>query len=349
MVLSLPGGAIADRLSKKRIVQTGQVANTLVSAVIATLMLTDLLVFEHLLACAVIQGSINSLLMPARQSMISEIVDDARLMNAVALNTAAMNTMRLIAPAIGGLILAVVGGGWAYVLMACLYFSGALLLFPVRLTRNAGRSPVATVGRSGWLQGFADIAEGCRYMWRDRTVFLLLSINLIIVLFSMPYQMMLPGFAKDVLGAGPERLGLLMTITGAGSLMGSLTIASLPARNRGLILLVGSLVMGIFLILFSISTWYWATAAIMLGVGIGQATRMSLGNVLLQSYTDPDYRGRVMSIYMMEFSLVSLGTFIIGVLSNVMGVQVALGATSVTLVVLVIAVLIFGPRMRRLQ
>jgi len=345
LVLSLPGGAIADRVSKKRVVQLGQLSNTVVSAAIAFLMLSDMLVFEHLVACAVIQGSINSLLMPARQSMISEIVDDARLMNAVALNTAAMNTMRLIAPAIGGVLLATFGGGWAYVLMACLYCAGAVFLIPVRL--NPQKSS-ARANSGGWLQGFSDIAAGCRYMAADRTVLMILSINLIIVLFSMPYQMMLPGFASDVLGAGPGRLGLLMTITGAGSLVGSLALASLPARNRGLILLLGSLLMGVSLVFFSISTWYWATAAIMLGVGVGQAARMSLGNVLLQSYTDAAYRGRVMSIYLMEFSLVSLGTFIIGVMSNVIGVQVALGVTSVLLVVLVTGVLVFMPRMRRL-
>jgi hypothetical protein len=178
---------------------------------------------------------------------------------------------------------------------------------------------------------------------------LILTINLLIVLFSQPYQMLLPGFAKDVLDADGFGLGVLMSITGVGALLGSLVIASMPATNRGMILLLSSLVMGVALIAFSASTIYWVTLPIMIVVGIGQAGRMSLGNVLLQSYTEPDYRARVMSIYMLEFSVTAFMVFVVGIVANFMGIQMALGACSAILVAITLGALVFSPRTRNLQ
>jgi MFS family permease len=351
LVLSLPGGVIADRLNKKHVVQLGQVANMSVSGVLAALMLADLLIFEYLLVCAVIQGAINAMIMPSRQAMIPEIVSTERLMNAVALNTAGMNVMRLAAPAAGGVLLALVGPGWVYMVMAGLYGGSALFLVPVRSRPDAFPLPPPPVvdGHSARATGgFQQIIEGGRYIKRDRIVFMILFVNLVIVLVSMPYQMMLPGFAKEVLDAGPDRLGLLMSLTGVGSLAGSLVIASMSARNRGLVLLLSSLLLGISLLAFSASTIFWLTAGLMIIIGVGQAGRMSLSNVLLQAYTEPSYRGRVMSVYMLEFSLVSFGTFLVGVLANLVGVQVAIGLTGLALVALVLYLLAFVPRMRNL-
>jgi MFS family permease len=140
-----------------------------------------------------------------------------------------------------------------------------------------------------------------------------------------------------------------MSITGIGSLAGSLVIASMPERRRGLVLLASSLFLGVAMLAFSASTWYWVTALIAIGIGIGQAGRMSLGNVLIQVYTENEYRGRVMSVYMLEFSLVAFGTFLVGMLANAIGPQLALGSTSIALIVLTGGFLLFVPRMRRLN
>jgi MFS family permease len=343
LALSMPGGVLADRLEKKHIIQTGQVCNTAVAAILAFLMLAGLLQFWHLLACAVIQGSINAVIMPARQSMIPEIVEPQRLMNAVALNSAAMNFMRIAGVAAGGALLTMLGPGWVYMTMAGLYFSGAVLLTPVR-----SRTKVKASGNqeSGSMR---EMAQGWRYVQQDKTVLLILTTTLLIVIFSMPYQILLAGFVKDVLDAGAGGLTFLTMMIGVGSLSSSLVIASVPGRRRGLVFLLSSLVLGISLILFSISSWFWLTAIVLFVLGIGQSGRMSMSNVLLQSYTADEYRGRVMSIYMLEFSLVPFGTFFVGILANLVGIQVALGATSVALVLVVLTSLIFSPRMRNLD
>jgi MFS family permease len=354
LFLALPGGLIADRISCKLIVQMGQLSNMVVAGAVAALMLTGAITFEYLLIGAVFQGGINAIIMPARQSMIPEIVGNDRLMNAVALSSAGTNIMRLAAPPVGGLLLTIIGPGWVYTAMATLYLAGAASLLPVRsraeaiAEREARRATRGPSSRS--LSGaFGEMVEGCRYMKRDRVIFIILAVSFMIVLLAQPYQMMLPGFAKDVLGASPSELGLLMSFTGLGALIGSLIIASMPARRRGLMLMSSALVMGVTTLCFSLSSILWLTAGIVFAIGIGQSLRMSLSTVLIQSYCNPEYRGRVMSVYMMEFSLVAFGTFFVGLLSNAIGVQAALASTAVGLIILSIGASLLVPRMRRLD
>jgi MFS family permease len=196
--------------------------------------------------------------------------------------------------------------------------------------------------------GLRDVADGIRYIARDRIIFMLLTVNFFIVLMSMPYMQMMAGFVEQVLGADEVGLGILWSVTGIGSLIGSLAIASMPNRGRGKVFLWSALLLGVALVGFAASTWFWVTAAIMVIVGIGSAGRMSLGNILIMSYTQPGYEGRVMSVFMMEFSLVSFGTFLVGIMAEVVGVQWAIGVTALSLVLVSIAGLLFVPRVRDL-
>jgi MFS family permease len=258
-----------------------------------------------------------------------------------------MNVMRLIAPAFGGAMLAVTGPGWVFTIIAFLYLWGCLSLEPVPGSRRPGKDGQTMMG--AMRDGIEDIKLGFRYMNQDKTVLLILTINLAVVLFSMPYQMLLPGFAKDVLDADSLLLGILMSVTGIGALFGSLVIATLGPVRRGVLMLASSVLLGLALLAFSASTWVWVTIPIMVVVGIGQAGRMSLGQVLLQSYTEPEYRGRVMSIYMIEFSITAFMVFLVGMFANVVGIQVALGACSAILVAIAVGSLAFSPRLRALQ
>ena len=350
LFLSLPGGVVADRMTKKYVVQFGQVSNLVTSAIIAALLLMGTLQLWHLVVSAVYQGAVNAIMMPARQSMIPEIVSKERLMNAVALNSSGMNLMRLMGPGLGGLLMAGMGAGWVYVLMAVMYGLGGLLLLPVR--KRSDLVPEASHSSEGVTQsitsGIDDIRQAFQYIGRDRTVLTILMVNFVIVLFSMPYQTMLPGFAKDVLGAEESQVGLLMSITGVGSLVGSLVIASMPERNRGRVLLGSSVLLGVAMLAFAASSLFWVSAIVVLAIGVGQAGRMSLSNVLIQTYTQSNYQGRVMSVYMLEFSLVAFGTFLISLLSDVIGPQMALGMTAGALVAFTLASLVSLPRMRNL-
>ncbi|MEX2228341.1 MAG: MFS transporter [Dehalococcoidia bacterium] len=352
VLLGFFGGVVADRAPKKLVVQIGQAINALFTLGLALLALAGELRFEHLFIASAGQGAVFAIMGPARQALIAEIVGPARLTNAVALNMSGMNVTRMGVPALGGLLIAVISPAGVYFVMTAMMIVSIVGLLPVRAYVPAdgevGLEPDRSQTARGIAAGLRDIADGLRYVRREPQISALLAVNFFIVLLSMPYMQMMAGFVKDVLGAGPGQLGLLLSITGVGSLAGSLAIASMPNRGRGRVYLLSSLLLGAALIVFAASSWLWLTALVMIVIGVGQAGRMSLSNVLLMSYTRRAYQGRVMSLHMMEFSLVSFGTFLVGILAAVIGVQLAIGGTAVALLLVTLYCLRYAPRVRDL-
>lgn len=365
LLLSLPGGVIADRVPKKVVQQVGSALNALNALSIALLLMAGMLRWEHLLINAVLQGIVQALMMPSRQSMLSDIVLPRQLMNAVALNNAGMNLARMIMPTLGGILLAVTHAYWVFLIMTgCYVFSFVTLIkvpskpidippeeqsFAGMGLNGATRASGGHAARRRSVTGAGDLWDGMRYIWRDPTVRVVLLVNFLMVLCSMPYMQMLPGFVKEVLGGGPGMQGTLMSLTSVGSLAAALVVASLPSRHRGRLLIYGAVVLGVSLTAFSFSNVFWVTAAVMVFLGVGQSVRMALSNVLVQSYVADEYRGRVMAIYMMEMNLVAVGTFGVALLAEAIGVQWALGLTSISLIALAVGTYVFSPRMRELQ
>jgi MFS family permease len=177
----------------------------------------------------------------------------------------------------------------------------------------------------------------------------LLLANLGIALVAMPYSRLMAGFVIDALDGGAGELGLLMSVTGVGSLAGSLVIASLPSRRRGMLWLASTLVLGVALLAFALSTSVWMAIPIVIVLGIGQSGRMSLGNVLVQSYVDDEYRGRVTSILQLERSGISFSAFGVGMLAALVGVQYAFAGLAIGVLVLGASLLLFVPRVRNLD
>lgn len=349
ILLALYGGVLADRArSRKRIVQTGQLINATNALVVGLLLFGDALCFEHLLVASFLQGAVNSLMMPARQAMLPEVVGLQRLMNAVALNAAGRDSIRLLAPAAGGALLTIFGAEWIYFLMAAMYLFASAALVRVH-TSAAGTGGDPPRRRRGGAGGAGDVLEGLRYVRRDRTLGPLLLFNILFALLAMPYVFMLPGFVADVLEEGPGQLGLLMSLTGAGSLAGAMVIASLPSRRRGRLLLGAVALQGVGLVAFASSTALWLTAPIMLLIGFAEAGRMSLSNVLVQTYVEDEFRGRVMSVYMLQRSLAQFGAFFAGFAASAVGIQLVLGGMAALLVLLALGVAVLLPHLRTLD
>ena len=141
----------------------------------------------------------------------------------------------------------------------------------------------------------------------------------------------------------------IYSLSGIGAIASSVILASLPNKRRGAILLTSSLLMGLALIGFSFSSSYYLSMALIVFVGMGQAGRATLANTLLQYYVDEAYRGRVMSIYIMEFGLRSFGVFLAALLAEEIGVQWSIGGLAVILVIVSLAAILFVPRIRRLE
>jgi len=344
------GGVVADRVKQKKVVlQISGFANALITLGIAWLIFEGRLQFEHLLISSILQGLVMNAMMPARQAFTKDVVGLDRLTNAIALSTSGMNTARLLLPGLAGGMVAALGGGdgnidpakWVYLTMAGLYLWAAALIVFIRVEDRAFDEDVS----SSMLE---DLSSGFRYVLRTPIIAMLLGCNFLMVFFSLTYFMLLPGFAKDVLKAGPDDLGLLISLSGIGSLLGSLYVASFGNRRRARMLLIGALLMGISLLGFAWSTHYWLSVALLTVVGFGQASRMSLSNVLIQSYVDDAFRGRVMSIYMLEMALLSVSIYPISLFADTFGPQWAVGLSAAGLIVL-ISVLFRIPQYRDLD
>ena len=332
------GGVVADRVKqKKTILQLAGIANALITLGIAALIFQGILVFEHLLISSILQGLVMNAMMPARQAFTKDVVGLDRLTNAIALSTSGMNTARLLLPGLAGGLVAALGGGdgnidpakWVYLTMAALYVWSASV---ITLIKVEDRAPDEESQGSI----LSDLSSGFKYVLRTPIIAMLLGCNFLMVFFSLTYFMLLPGFAKDVLNAGPDDLGLLISLSGIGSLLGSLYVASFGNRKRARLLLIGGLLMGVSLLGFAWSTHFWLSIVLLTVVGFGQASRMSLSNVLIQSYVDDDFRGRVMSIYMLEMAFLSIAIYPISLFADYFGPQWAVGLSAMGLVLLIL-------------
>jgi MFS family permease len=343
---SLIGGAFADRVQKKHILMFGQIGLFVIYIGVAISLTTGYLAADRvgswwvLMVAAVLEGLIAGIMIPSRQAIIPEIVGERNMMNGIALTNLAMSLLRMVAPAVAGFVIDAYDYDVVYYTMAALTVIATILLIS---TPHIGKVV------KGSVNVFANVSEGLRYIWRKKIILFILVFILMSMTLSMPIQTMMPVFTDDILKTGEKGMGILMSVSGVGAIVGSFALASLPDKKRGLMMLAGSFALGLALIVFSFSS-SWTLALIMIFVfGLGQAMRMTLSSSLVMHHTEPEYRGRVMSVYTMNFSVTSLGTFAAALLSNVVGIQWALGGFAMVLVLITLLITVFAPKLYRLD
>ena len=314
---------------------------------IGLLIVGDALRVEHVLIAAAVHGGANNLTMPSRQALTPDVAGPERLMNAMGLYSTSQNAARLLMPGLAGWMVGAFGspGGidgaaYVYFLVTALFVLAFLLLLPVRLPDRPTR------GGTSLRSALRDLRDGFRHVAGHRRLALLLACNPVFALLGLAYFLLLPGFAKEVLDAGAGRLGLLTSVSGVGAVLASLSVASLPSRNRGTLLLGSTLLLGVSLVAFALSTSYWLSVGIMLSVGMGQAGYLGFMNVLVQALAGDEHRGRVMSFYMMEFNVTALLLFGLGVAANEVGPQLTVGAVGAALAALSVLVFARSPTLR---
>ncbi len=344
--LSLFGGVIADRVQKKYVILLGQAGSALTSLGVAIALTIGYLGTENagswwvLVVSSVFQGAIMAFMMPSNQAILPEIVGEEQLMNAISLSNMGMNVFRLFAPALAGFLIEVVGFEAVY------YITTGLYLFSVIFIAFLPRTSKTTIRGSGAL---VNIKEGLRYLKGETTILIILSFTLFGAVLAMPFQQLMPIFTEDVLKVGARGLGIVMSVSGAGAIISSLLIASLPNKKRGLMMLIGGILVGLTLVGFSFSkSWYLSLGLIAL-VGFSQTGQMALSNTLIQYYVAAEYRGRVMSIMMMQFGLMSFSSFLAGLLAEAVEVQWAVGSFAMALVLMSVLAFIFLRRVRNLD
>ena len=313
-VLAPFAGVWVDRLNRHRVLVVTQALAAVQSAAMAILTLAGVITVRDILLLSAFQGVINAVDMPTRQSFVVEMVEDrADLPNAIALNSSMFNGARLIGPSIAGVLIAWVGEGWCFLLDAVSYLAVIASLLAMQV-------PARAVVRAGG-RVLHDLREGFRYVAGStpiRSVLLLLALT---GLFGMPYTVLLPIFAGQVLHGGPHTLGFLMAATGLGAFAGALYMASRRSvLGLGRLIAVMSGVFGIALIAFSRSAWLWLSLPLLALVGTSMMVQMASSNTILQTIVDEDKRGRVMSYYAMAFfGSAPLGSLFAGSLASRIG------------------------------
>ena len=346
LLLSLFGGAFADRLERKRIIQLGQVGAALIALFVGVSVSTETVTWYHLLAASMLQGAVFSFLMPARQAIIPQLVGQERLGNAMALNAMGMSATTLVAPAVAGVLY---GNIYGYVPIGPDGVYYTITAMCVMATLLTGRLPKLTGGGTGRYGVLSDIRAGLSYIRRSPLVMALLVIGLTSTVLAMPFRFLMPIFIVDIYGLGPESMGLMVSIMGLGSLGGSLFIAALGNWRRGRLLILSAFMSGIALMLVAVLPFYRVALGLMVLLGLGDAGRRTLNQSLIMEVSEDQYRGRVMSVFMTNFALIPLGVLPAGIAAEFLGGQLTVGILAGLLIATTAIILITQKGLRDLR
>lgn len=328
LVLSPVAGALTDRFPKQRMLLVCMGSQVAINSLIAVDIWVGTVVWWHVLVAGVPQGVVMAFITPARRAIIPDLVDQGHILNAVSLNTGTLNLSRMFAPAIGGFIIALLGIGAGYATISGLYVFGMLLMLRVPSILPAGRVVGENVVQA--------IGQGFVYVKRTPVIANLLFVGLIATIFGQPIQQLLPLFTEDVLDVGPEGLGVLSSLVGVGAFTAAMTSASLgDFRHKGWLLLLYTALMGAAIVLFSVSKVYALSLILGIPLGFGSSGRLSVNLAVLQAYSAPEMRGRVMALYNMQGGLMP------AVILPVSALAGSLGAPA-TMATLGLVVLVFG-------
>jgi len=315
------GGAFADRHQRHRILIVTQTIAMLLAFVLAALTLANRVQVWHVFALASLLGITNALDIPTRQAFVVDLVGKDDIVNAIALNSSMVNGARIVGPAVAGALLATIGEGWCFFANGVSYIAVIVGLVLMKIKMQA-RAPL-----SG--STLASIVEGFSYVGRTGPVRALLLLLGLVSFIGMPYAVLMPIFADQILQHGAGGLGLLMAASGVGALAGALSLAARQGvRGLGRWVPFSAAGFGASLILFSLSRSFWLSAALLLPVGFCMIVQMASSNTLIQAMVPDNLRGRVMAVYSMMFmGMAPFGALLAGVLAHRLGapLTVAIG------------------------
>jgi MFS family permease len=346
LLLSLVGGVAADRLPRRHVLIGSQTTLGLAAVVLAALGLTGNLQVWHVVAASFVQGAAFAFNMPARQAYIAELVARPQLANAAALHNAGQNFCRVAGPALAGMLMAVprVGIGGAFVSMAGLYALALATLFRLPATRRR-----AAAGASIGAGSSAHLVEGLRYVRSNPPIAALMAMNLVVVVFGQPYQTLMPVVSERVFAAGAEGLGWLMAASGAGALTGAVVVASLSRLRRPATVQVGlAIALGLALVGFSMTRSFPIALALLVVVGFLFSSFSALNNTLLMANTEPRLTGRVMSIYLLTWGAMPVGSLPLAWIADRAGAPLALALCGGLVTALAAGLAVLVPAGRRI-
>ncbi len=313
-------GLIVDRYNRRNILIFTQTLSMIQSFTLAALTLSSRITIPLLLGLSACQGLINAFDMPCRHAFVVEMIEHKKdLGNAIALNSSMFNLARLLGPAMGGIIIAAVGEGWCFLIDGVTYLAVIAALSAMMIKPRILLEPTGT-------NIFEQLLEGWKYVAKSIPIRSIIGLLALVSLLGVPYVVLMPIFADQVLGGGPHTLGFLMTATGAGALIGALWLASRKSvRGLSRIIPLSCVVFSMGLIAFSFSKTLWLSFALLVITSCGFMIQMASGNTILQTIVEDDKRGRVMSLFVMAFmGSAPFGSLLTGSLSQKIGAPLTL-------------------------
>ncbi|MCY3505136.1 MAG: MFS transporter [Chloroflexi bacterium] len=342
VVVSPLGGAIADRIDRRRLVLLVQTAVLVDEALVFFLLMTDQLTFPYLLVLTCFLGVLFPFMMPARQAIVANVVGRGGLGNAMALQMGGMNVTRITGPVAAGALIPLVGMTPTYAVALVLYGVGLAAMLRVRPSFPDDMEDRGSV--------FGDIVDGFRYVWEHPPVRVLLAFGLVPTLLAMPFQVLLVVFAIDVWQKGEFGLGLLNAAAGVGGLLGAIWVAWGGESHKRLRVMMASIyAFGATLVLFCYSPIIWIALPLILLADVFVTIFMVLNNTAIQVLI-PDYvRGRVMSLLMMSFGLTPFAALPISWLAEEFEAPIVLALSTGLMMILAVLFFLFSPALRRID
>ena len=307
-------GVLADRMNRHRLLILTQAMAMIQALFLALLVLMGSVLIWHIILLSILLGLINAVDAPVRQSFMVEMVERKEdYGNAIALNSSMVNGARLIGPSIAGILIAAVGEGVCFLINGISYLAVIVALLAMHIARKNVNPKTSHAWR--------DLKEGFVYAFGFAPIRAILLLLSLVSLMGMSYAVLMPIFAKDILHGGPHTLGFLMAAAGVGALIGALSLASRASvLGLGMWIVRATAVLGVGLILTSLSRVEWLSFILLLLIGFGMMVQMASSNTVLQTIVDDDKRGRVMSFYTMAFmGMTPFGSLLAGSLASKIG------------------------------
>ncbi len=345
LLVGIWAGVLADRMDKKKLLGVSQLVTFAMHAVTALLLFSGLIEVWMVFLTTFISGSSMAFNQPARQSLLAQVVPPSSLHNAVALNSAAVNFMRIGGASLAGLLLALFDFADVYLIQAVIYVG--VIYTTMRIAAKHESKP-----RSERKSMTAELIEGFSVAKQDRIIFYILILTLVIFLFGMPYQsVFVPLLAKDELGLGKSGVGFMISFVGIGALAGSLTVASIgnTIRKRGVIM-IGLLCVYAFALfaLANAPTIALAVPALIIS-GAMQTSFMSINNAFVLGRTEPEYHGRIMSLFSLDRGLLPMGATLGGALAEFLGPSIGLMLMASFCLIATLGIAVLVPSIRKIE
>ena len=335
-------GALADRFSRKKLITISQFSNAVVIIVLAILDYSGLVQYWHVVLIAFCNGSLMSLNMPSRQAMISDLVPENKLMNAISLSNTSNNLSRAFGPAIAGILIILINTSGTFIAVSFTFLMSALIISMITYEKTK---------RNEKSKSFAnDIKAGMKYAFSNVEIRILFILMFISVMFGFPYFVLIPAWAKEVLGINADGLGYLLMSIGIGATVGTFGLASLGKNSKkGQILIFFGLLWGLSLATFAQTNEYSIALILLFFIGLSSAAFMSLTMTLIQIKSATEFRGRTMSLAMMSFGLMPLSAVPFGTLAEQIGTANSLTISGTLLFVLTLIYFVINKKIRHLN